>query len=155
MESTSTSARIVHILIFVDKPFFVQKLMCHPNNYLIDSGIYYSCTHLGFSVSAFLYHAFTVLYSHNQHAYATSVKVFVNIRCFKKWRSFICAISAPSFDKNNHYTTCTVSQSAIMFQAKIRVRFLAVTSSEVRYSFIKLNWHLNTFPGAISSDISF
>ena len=52
-------------------------------NYLIDPGIYYSGTHLDFSVSAFLYHAFTVLYSHNQHAYVTSVKGFVNIRRFK------------------------------------------------------------------------
>ena len=52
--------------------------------YLITPGIYYSGTHLDFSVSIFLYHAFTVLYSHNQYAFVTSVKVFVNIRCLKK-----------------------------------------------------------------------
>ena len=33
-------------------------------NYLIDPGIYYLGTHLDFSVSTFLYLAFTVLYSH-------------------------------------------------------------------------------------------
>ena len=32
----------------------------------------------------------------NTHVYVTSVKVFVNIRCFKKWRSSIYAIRAPS-----------------------------------------------------------
>ena len=40
-------------------------------------------THLDFSVSTFLYHAFTVLYSHNQHAYVTPVEVFVNVRRLK------------------------------------------------------------------------
>ena len=49
-----------------------------------------------------LYHPFTVRYSHNQHAHVTSVRVFVNARCFKMWSSFICAISATSFDKNKH-----------------------------------------------------
>ena len=91
-------------------------------NYLIDPRIYYSGTHLDFSVLTFLYRAFTVLYLHSQHAFVTSVKVFVNTRCFKKSRSFICVISAHSFDKNNHYTTHTVSRSAMIFQAEILIR---------------------------------
>ena len=52
-------------------------------NYLIDPRIYYSGTHLDFSVLTFLYRAFTVLYLHSQHAFVTFVKVFVNTRCFK------------------------------------------------------------------------
>ena len=65
-------------------------------SYLIDPGIYYSGTHLDFSVFAFLHRTFTVLYSHNHNPYATFVKVIVEIRCFKKGRSFICAVSATS-----------------------------------------------------------
>ena len=71
----------------------------------VDLGIYYSDAHLNFSISTSRIGAFTVLYSHNQHGHVTSVKVFVNIRCFKEWRSFIYAISAPLFDKNNFYTS--------------------------------------------------
>ena len=52
-------------------------------NYFIDPEVYYSGTQLDFSASTFLYRTFTVLYSHNQHAIVTSVKVFVNTRCFK------------------------------------------------------------------------
>ena len=96
-------------------------------NYLIDPRIYYSSTHLDFSVSIFLYNTFAVLYPHRQHTHATSVEVFVNIRCFKKRRLFICAISGPLLDKNNDHTTHTVSRSPIIFQAEIRINVFMMT----------------------------
>ena len=84
-------------------------------------GIYYSVIYLDLSVSISCSIQFTFLYSHKQHAYLTSVKLLVNIRCLKKWISFIGAISAPSFDKNNHCTTHTASRRAIIIQAEIRI----------------------------------
>ena len=59
--------------------------------YLIVPGIYWSDTRLYVSASTFLYHSFTFLYSHSQHAFVTSVILFVYMRWIKKWRSFICA----------------------------------------------------------------
>ena len=34
-------------------------------------------------VQVWMFQSFTFLYSHNQHALVTFVKVFVNLRCFK------------------------------------------------------------------------
>ena len=112
-------SKIIRILLstFVErKAIWFHPDMCRKGNfnYLIAPGIYFSSTRLDVFSIHILYRAFTVLYSHNQHAIVTSVKVFVNIRCFKKWRTFICAINAPSFNKNNRHTTHTVSWSAII-----------------------------------------
>ena len=73
-------------------------------NYLIDPGIYYSGTYTFriFSIH-FLYRAFTVLYSHNQHAHVTSAELFVNIHCFKKWRSFIRLICKVMLQNKHTY----------------------------------------------------
>ena len=84
-----------------------------------------------------LYHSFTFLCSHKQHATVTSVEVLVNTRCFKKWRSFICLIGAPSFD--NHYTH-TVSRSAIKFQAEIRSALVLRAGSYVEDTFRSFIW---------------
>ena len=85
---------------------------------LITSSFLEFITRLDVSVSPFLYHTFTVLYTHKRHAHVTSVKFFVNIRCFQKYRLFVQSISAPSFDRNNHHTTHTISRSVIIFQAE-------------------------------------
>ena len=63
-------------------------------NCLIVPGIYTRVHVWMFRYPHFVSFALTVLYSHNRHAIVTSDKVVVNIRCSKKWRSFICAISA-------------------------------------------------------------
>ena len=41
---------------------------------------------------------------------------------FQKWRSFIFATSAPSFDKNNNHKTHKVFRSTIIFQTEIRTK---------------------------------
>ena len=75
-------------------------------NYLIDPGTYYSGTHLDFSVSTFVYHTFTFLYSHNQHAYVTYVKVVVASK------------------GEDHLFVHSVSQSKIIFQTKISIKYI-------------------------------
>ena len=103
-------------------------------NYLIAPGFYYTQLLVWIFSITFVYrhssvlaqYTFTVLFAHKQHAFVISIKVFVNVCCFKKWRSFICATGAPSFDKNNHHAMHTVSRSVILFQAEIRTTYQEV-----------------------------
>ena len=98
---------------------------------MIDPRIYYSAIRLDFLLSAFLYQTFTVLYSHNQHAIVTSVKIFVNVRCFKS------EDRTPQFDKNN-----TVSRSAIIFQTEIHITCDAYFANFLE-SLMKKNYNHN------------
>ena len=107
-------------------------------NYLSAPGIYCSGTHLDIWISTFCIIAFTVLYSHKQLAYVTSVKVFVNKSCFKKWRSFICATSAPSFDKDNYCDNISVE---IRSNSNISIQHLTSFRSVENFS----KWKKQTY----------
>ena len=63
--------------------------------------------------------AYTVLYVHKHHAYVTPLSL-CKYTLFQNVKSFVCVISALSFDKNNYHITHTVSRSAIIFQAEDR-----------------------------------
>ena len=125
--------------------------------YLIAPGIYYTQVLVWISVPHLVQsthsqfcprtsNAFIVLYSyhqriaflspHTKQRTCKSVKVFVNIRCFRKWRSFICATNAPpSFDKNNYHPH--TYGSAIMFQGEIRIKCNAWNINQGRNYFMQ------------------
>ena len=88
------------------------------------------CTFRFFSIHI-LYHAFTGLYSHKQHAYVTFVKVFAQVNDVHFFKQRIFA-SSPSFDKNNHYTKHMVSRSAIIFPAEICVTLVYFPQNKIK-----------------------
>ena len=72
--------------------------------------------------------------AHRYCAYCNSVKSLLIYVVFQKWRSFIYATSASSFDKNNYQKLHAISWSAIIFQAE--------NATPLFYVFMYLRWWL-------------